>query len=312
MKQRSRLAWTLSILALAAPAWPAVYSIAGLAGPLDNGGAGARALAMGSAFVGVADDASALYWNPAGLSNLDGLNLALHHNAWLAGIVQETAEAAAPAGILGAFGASVDYISYGTFAGYDASGASTADYSANRYGFDLGWGKELLRGFSAGAALKGSSQAISGSTYNNLAADLGLLWKPAPGLGLGLTWTNLGNQVAGYAQASDLNLGASYGLKPRDDNRLLLAVSGTWEPNGVNRMAYGLEDVVHEFMALRVGYDVGDADTQIQGLANLSLGLGLMIRGFELDYAYLPYGDLGTAQRLSLTYAFGPHGRARE
>jgi hypothetical protein len=311
MKQRSRLAWTFSILALAAPAWPAVNSVAGLAGPLDNGGAGARALSMGSAFVGVADDASALYWNPAGLSNLDGLNLALHHNAWLAGIVQETAEVAAPTGILGSFAASVDYISYGTFSGYDATGASTADYSANRYGFDLGWGKELLAGFSAGAAIKGSTQGISGSTYNNLAGDLGLLWKATPGLGLGLTWTNLGNKVAGYSQASDLNLGASYDFGQRGDNHLLVAVSGTWEPNGVNRMDFGLEDVVHEFLALRVGYDNGAAATEIQGLTDLTLGLGILIHGFELDYAYLPYGDLGTAQRLSLTYAFGPQDSAK-
>src|ERR1700687_118089 len=33
-------------------------------------GAGARSLAMGAAFVGVADDASAGYWNPAGLSQI--------------------------------------------------------------------------------------------------------------------------------------------------------------------------------------------------------------------------------------------------
>jgi hypothetical protein len=311
MKQRSRLAWTFSILALATPAWPAVYNVASLAGPLDNGGAGARALSMGSAFVGVADDSTALYWNPAGLSSLDSLNLGLHHNEWLAGIVQETAEVAAPAGVLGAFAASVDYISYGTFSGYDATGASTADYSANRYGFDLGWGKELLPGFAAGAALKGSTQAISGSTYNNMAADLGLLWRPVQGLGLGLTWTNLGSKVAGYAQPTDVNLGASYGFAATRDNRLLLAASGTWEPNGVNRMEYGLEDVVHEFLALRVGFNNGAADTQIQGLTGLTLGLGILIQGFELDYAYLPYGDLGTAQRLSLTYAFGPQGHAR-
>ncbi len=30
-------------------------------------GAGARAIGMGSAFTGLSDDASAIYWNPAGL-----------------------------------------------------------------------------------------------------------------------------------------------------------------------------------------------------------------------------------------------------
>src|SRR5260370_15046447 len=40
-------------------------------------GAGARSLAMGAAFVGVADDASATYWNPAGLSQITRKELSL-------------------------------------------------------------------------------------------------------------------------------------------------------------------------------------------------------------------------------------------
>src|SRR4029077_6842859 len=40
-------------------------------------GAGARSLAMGAAFVGVADDASATYWNPAGLSQITRKELTL-------------------------------------------------------------------------------------------------------------------------------------------------------------------------------------------------------------------------------------------
>src|SRR4029077_20118932 len=40
-------------------------------------GAGARSLAMGAAFVGVSDDASATYWNPAGLSQITRKELTL-------------------------------------------------------------------------------------------------------------------------------------------------------------------------------------------------------------------------------------------
>ena len=36
------------------------------------GGVGSRPLSLGGAFVAVADEASAVYWNPAGLGDLSG------------------------------------------------------------------------------------------------------------------------------------------------------------------------------------------------------------------------------------------------
>jgi hypothetical protein len=47
---------------------------------------GARAIAMGEAFTPVADDASALYWNPAGLTKIEGTEVILHTSSWPAGL----------------------------------------------------------------------------------------------------------------------------------------------------------------------------------------------------------------------------------
>jgi len=44
-------------------------------------GIGARALAMGGAFVAVCDDATAMVWNPAGLAQLDDLGACLHRRS---------------------------------------------------------------------------------------------------------------------------------------------------------------------------------------------------------------------------------------
>src|SRR5581483_8898032 len=66
-----------------------VYPAAGVALPLENSGGSARSKAMGSAFVGVSDDASAILWNPAGLALLDSPELEIHHNTWLANSYQE-------------------------------------------------------------------------------------------------------------------------------------------------------------------------------------------------------------------------------
>lgn len=51
------------------------FSSSILAGGFQTGTQNARAMGMGSAFVGMVPDASAIYFNPAGLSNIRGFNL---------------------------------------------------------------------------------------------------------------------------------------------------------------------------------------------------------------------------------------------
>ena len=41
---------------------------------------------MGSAYVGAFEDASALYWNPAGLAKIEGVSVMFDHTNWLADI----------------------------------------------------------------------------------------------------------------------------------------------------------------------------------------------------------------------------------
>ena len=47
-------------------------------------GMGARALGMGGAFVAVADDANAIYYNPAGLAYMEGRNITSLYSSLLA------------------------------------------------------------------------------------------------------------------------------------------------------------------------------------------------------------------------------------
>ena len=62
----ARRTWLLGILLLAAPA---------LVNAQGMETVGIRALGMGGAFVAVADDATATYWNPAGLVTGDVVSL---------------------------------------------------------------------------------------------------------------------------------------------------------------------------------------------------------------------------------------------
>ena len=48
-------------------------------GAYEWGGLGSRAQAMGGAYIGAADDWTAMYWNPAGLTRAHGLQVQFMH-----------------------------------------------------------------------------------------------------------------------------------------------------------------------------------------------------------------------------------------
>jgi tetratricopeptide (TPR) repeat protein len=281
-----------------------VSNSAALADPLENLQGSARDLSLGSAFVGVADDPSALFFNSAGLSGVTRPEVALHHNSYLAGTFQETLTAAFPAGDLGGLAFALNYINWGTIDLRDNFGDAQGNFNDSDVGFTAGWGREWLPEFSAGIALRGLQQKVVNDLYTSLAADFGLLWTAAPGFKLGLSYLNLGTPVAGSALTQELKVGASFftGLSPHFT--LLSALSGSFVPNGPGGMQAGLEAVLDRQWALRVGYQLPFYDNQVSGFTHFTAGVGVKFSSLSLDYAYLPFGSLGTSNRVSLSYQF--------
>src|SRR2546422_3736959 len=78
----------LALLGVLSPGWASAANIFEKVGTFDGQflkiGVGARACAMGGAFVGVADDASALFWNAAGIARIDPdkSELSINHASW--------------------------------------------------------------------------------------------------------------------------------------------------------------------------------------------------------------------------------------
>ncbi|MFA5859620.1 MAG: hypothetical protein WC955_11225, partial [Elusimicrobiota bacterium] len=180
--------------------------------PLTREGGTARAMSMGSAVVGVPQDSSSLFWNPAGLGTIECMELGLHHNNGLGESIHETAVIGMPIGILGGLAASINYVDNGIFEGRDSVGNVTDNYTAGDLSVNLGWGKKLFSGISAGMAVKYNRQALANKVYSAYAMDLGLLWNPISRLNLGLAYSNLGTNVATSLLDSGWRVGASYGV----------------------------------------------------------------------------------------------------
>ncbi len=286
------------------PAAQTVYPASTQSNPLDNTNDAARSAAMGSAFTGVADDASALFANPAGLAFLTQGQLFLNSDFWLVGTFQETALAGFPAGGLGGFAFAAHYLDYGQIGGRDELGNVTASYGADQWGLVAGWGMEALRDFSVGTGIQVSQTTLAGSGYTDFSSDFGVLWKEG-GWGLGASYFNMGWVAPGGPSEAVVNLGASFETALDPASRLLTALGGVIDPSAVDYFQAGLEYSLQGRLFLRVGCDAPLSGNNLGGLTDLTAGVGFVFSDFHLDYAYLPYGDLGAAQHACVGYFFG-------
>lgn len=311
----------LTAAVFCAPAWAGEtdYSVGTKALPMQQSGATARSMAMGSAVVAVQENSASLLWNPAGLSQMRCTEVGFHHNSGLGDITQEIAvvgiplgevsEEGAKGGSLGGFAASVGYVSYGSFSGRDTLGNPTGNYNSNNLSGSVGWGMEFLPGLSGGLAVKANQSTLGHQSYDSYTSDFGFLYTVVPALDLGLVYSNLnlGNKVGGNDPAAGWRLGAGW----HATRHWLLAASSELQDNAMTRLQFGTEYLIGEtkrdssILALRAGYDLNYPDPQLTGLTGLTLGLGYtMTHAITLDYAFVPAGELGSSHRVSLTFRF--------
>ena len=273
-------------------------------------GIGARAIGMGESFVALADDADAIYWNPGGLGQIKKKEISMMYNQWFEGIKQGYVGYVHPLGNIGTFGGAVSYLIVGdmdrTEIDSDGDDVSTSQtFGASDMFVTLSYGRKIKM-LDVGVSLKYITEKIEDESATAFAVDLGFLYAtPVPKLNVGLSVQNLGTKIK-FISESDLlplnfKLGASYKMLEKDALALALDVNIPNEGN-VNVHA-GAEYLLFDMIALRAGYKT----TTIEGLgalSGLSAGCGFAFKGYGIDYAWVPYGDLGSTHRVSLAIKF--------
>ena len=260
---------------------------------------GARPQGMGGAFTAIADDANAVFWNPAGLAQLRRQDATFMH-----GLLQDVQ------------GLNIDYLAYGV--------------PFERGAFGLGWltlGATLEQGeFADSSRFSEDTFFITGafksSIFNDddmalgvnlkrlginsglesgagMAFDVGVLFKAHEHFQAAFVARNLAADLKDESYPAYYKLGFA---APLWDNKLKLAVDLDTKDNiagkkGLNiRYHAGAELFLAEMISLRGGYDNGD----------LTAGGGFMYNGMKLDYAYRVSEVFGGYHRISLGLAFGP------
>lgn len=160
---------------------------------------GPRAVAMGGAFVAAANDASALYWNPAGLAGLSGSELITAHSEWLADLNFDYLGVALNLGGAGIAGVSVTMLSVPDMIvrTVDRQEGTGETFDAADLAVGLSYGRSVTDRFSIGATAKYIRQRIWHSAATGMAVDIGTQFRTdfAGGLTIGATISNFGTDM---------------------------------------------------------------------------------------------------------------------
>ena len=291
-------------------------------------GLGARAEGLGEAFTPVADDATTLRWNPAGLAELGGRHVNVTHTGWPADIDYESVLYTMPVGALqGGIGLQVaslrttlDYttasepLPHGVTFGYSdlLLGAGYARQFTDRFSF--GFGAKYLR--------EDLGSEVGGSVLNSWALDVGTVFRlPYHGFRVCMAWTNFGPDFqppggfqdvvggnprdvsyASFSPASTFAFGGALEPLKGTHYRLLTAVQFDHPADATELVKGGAELWLDDMVALRAGWNPRSDEMAFS--AGFGLRGTLAHRTLSLDYAYTDGNSLGRIDRFSLELEF--------
>jgi hypothetical protein len=271
--------------------------------------AGARASAMGEAYVAIANDATGNYWNPAGLAFVNGVDVSFMHNEWFQDVRYEFLGGAINDGNH-ALGLSAIYMTAGDIERREATGESMGTFSAYDWAFSLSYANEIKENISLGITGKMLYEKIHIYEAKGFAVDVGFLYRPElpgafNGLQVGAAVQNIGPKMKFEEEEFDLPMRTRFGLAYNFPINFMKEMSGVVAIDGVLpndndfRTNMGLELEFMNMIALRTGYKM-NYDT-----SDFTAGAGFMMNNYKIDYAFVPYSDdLGDTHKISLGVSF--------
>ncbi len=263
-------------------------------------GVGARAMAMGSAQTAIVRDATAMYWNTAGLANLCRFEASLMYTAGMKAERNYNYVAAAMrADRIGTFG--ISWLNAGTagLKGYNGSQQPTGDFDVSDNSFMLGYGVNLGSGLALGVGAKYLQEDLADNTGYGI--DAGLMFKPYDELMFGANIRDIAGKHGDDDVPYEARVGA--GLLPWKHITMsfdLIKVQDLEVTSGAGA-AYDFD--VTDKTSAYVAAGFNDLFTQERGF---TAGLGFSFTNFAVQYAYVTERQnfLNENHRLSVNFYF--------
>ena len=267
---------------------------------------GARAAAMGGAYTAVGDDASSVFYNPAGAAFAVKNELMLSHGEWLAGLKHEHAAYLRPVSSRLTLFTGLTALIVPSLDKLDANGDKIGSFSAMDGAAGAGLALALAGDLFGGLSAKTVYQQADGRKALAYALDLGLIKTYGDTVRLGLAAQNIGTSLKLYSGSFSLPRTYRGGAAYRVRGIAWLTAEGVKAGESDIVFAAGAEGEypfsLKEKVFARLGCRVGSSRN---AGAVISAGAGLRSNDLRIDYAFSPIGDLGDTHRISLTIEFG-------
>ncbi|MGB9663976.1 MAG: PorV/PorQ family protein [Ignavibacteria bacterium] len=295
---------------------------------------GARNTALGSAVVGLTDDASALFWNPAGIANVKSTSLHLSFFNWFKFFDVNAFGVAKNFGDLGVIGASIlvlnmDKMEITTELEPNGTGRY---FDAQDLSVGLTYARNLTDKFRFGLTMKYIYQRIWNETSNGIAFDIGTQYTlDFQNLTIAMAMTNFGPDL--NMSGPDLNVvhdrnnnfplnrltpaklvtddyplplhfqvGIGMDLFKTEFVKSRIGIDASHPNDNRERVHFGSEFTFFDVLSIRSGYKYNYDDE------NFVIGAGVrtIFNDFMLafDYSYSAFKILPDVHRVSLNLGF--------
>ena len=281
-------------------------------------GVGARAGAMGESFVAVANDASALYWNPAGISQFSDDQVIFSHTAWLVDVQHE-------------FMGAVYHLSADDAIGLSFTTLHTEDMPVTtelqplgdgtyfHYGdvaVGLTYSRKLTSQFSFGGTVRFFEETLDVLKMRGTVVDMGTYyWTGLGSLRFSAVVSNFGNQVSPSGSAHLLDGSTvsqfqefapptvfrfGFAVEPfeTETHSLTTSLQLNHPNDNSENLSMGAEYQYMKTFFVRGGYKM-NVDEE-----GFSFGVGLATKisqlSLSLDYGYAPFKNLGGVHRITM------------
>lgn len=273
-------------------------------------GISARAVGMGEAFIAMTDDASAVFYNPAGLTYAYEKQVMLTHIDYAAGINFEFGGFVLPMWDLGGvFGIGVYMLDAGDLeeTTHEYPYGTGRTFGAKEYALGASYARNLTDHFSVGATFKVIDQTFENMRSTGWGADVGTMYDTGyRGFKIAMMISNFGPDMTFISESHPLPInfkfGASFNVLESDLHRATISMEGAHPSDNAEKYSTGLEYTFKDMFSLRMGQKF-QIDT---GGFSAGAGVKLPVNNLTItaDYAYFDFGVLESVHRFTFGFVF--------